>query len=147
MKFRKLFPAMALLLPWVGHAAPIGSALQTESNVGAAVDGTSEPVTISVLITKSNGLPADNFGDGTDLADEIILRTAFNRPALGCQLIAGNYVNRGAGLYTVELTPDGCTWVAGQYNYAVSINSVIPSVGRYRGATLGSFEIPEAPAP
>lgn len=159
MKFGKLVTGVALLFPLAGHAAPIGSVLQAEANTGdalaASVDGTvvgnTEPVTISVLITKSNGLPADNFGDGDDLADELLVKTGFNQPDLGtgCDLTADNYIDQENGVYTFELAPTGtgCVWVIGEYNYAVRINSVIPKVGRYKGNALGSFCIEPALVP
>lgn len=133
-----------MLVPLGVIAGPIGSTLQTEANAGAAAAGNADPALISVLITKTNGLPAPTFGADGNLADEIFIVTGFNQPDLGstCVLTAQNFANAGNGIYTVQVVPDSCNWVAGQYHYAVKINSVIPSVGRFRGKTLGALDIP-----
>ncbi|MGQ0658447.1 MAG: hypothetical protein ACT4NU_10200 [Chromatiales bacterium] len=131
-------------------AGPIGSTLQTEASAGTAAAGNADSALISVLITKTNGLPAPNFGDGVDLENEIFIVTGFNQPDLGsgCVLKAQNYTNHLNGVYTVEVVPmldpgpGSCNWLAGEYHYVVKINSVIPSVGRFRGSTLGTLDIP-----
>jgi len=134
-----------------GAAGPIGATLQTLANEQSAVDDNSnmDPVKISVLITKNNGLPAPTLGE--DLTSEglpagWVLATGFNRPDLGCGFTISNFESVAVGIYTFEVAPN-CPWVAGEYHYFVSINRTGQGVGRFRGSTLGNFTIPEVPPP
>lgn len=148
-----------MLVPFgVSAAGPIGSTLQTEANVGTAAAGNADPVIISVLVTKSNGLPTPSLApDDADgpLPNGWTLITGFNQPELGvtevppdpedCKLVVTAFNNFAAGVYTFDATPDPagptCTWVAGTYHYAIRVDDTVPSVGRFRGTTIGVFEI------
>jgi hypothetical protein len=148
-KFAGLLLGCSMCIPLGAAAGPIGATLQTEANAGTAAGGNAGLAVISVLITKNNGLPAPNLGgNGTTLPTGWTLESDFNFPSGGCPVklasTAQPFTNEGAGVYTIEVVPDGvgCTWEAGVYHYVVSINRNVPSVGRFKGSTLGSIDIP-----
>lgn len=47
--------------PGGGSGGPVGATLQTEGNAGLAVAGNVLPATLSVVVTKSDGVPATGF--------------------------------------------------------------------------------------
>ncbi len=178
-KFPALCAAMALSAPMAisaddGHG---GATLQTQGSASSAAAGefglsVDTSALISVVAAGSNGKPASNLGSSVgDGTTEIVLPrgwslvNGFNVPPGGCGLTPTEFVNEGAGVYTIRVVPDidsvGCTWLSGEYHYAV----ILGKHGnghhshkkggkkrggghgnghghRIRGSTLGSIGIP-----
>lgn len=137
----------ALAMPLVATAGQIGAELQTKAAVGTAANGNTGSVAISVLVTKSNGLPAHSMGDdGAALPAGWSLVSDFNLPAGACAMEVTSFENHDNGVYTIEVSPDStgapCNWVTGEYHYAVQINRAFRKVGRYRGSVLGAVAVP-----
>ncbi len=140
----------SILLSPLGVAAggPIGASLQTEGHAGEGVEGGSGAALISVVVTTENGKPATNFGNsGSDLPPGWALLSGFDTVE-GCGLVPTEFTNVGGGVYTIQVAPGCGSWVAGEHHYVVVLDKDAKFSGKklnFRGRTLGSLEIPEAP--
>jgi len=126
--------------------------VQTKANASNATAGESgatiaSSALITVVVTKF-GKPVANLGadtgDGTaeiTLPDEWTFHDGFNVRPGGCNMTLTQFINQGDGVYSIRVVPSvvnpACTWLSGDYHYAVSVLSN----GR-RGAGLGVLTIP-----
>lgn len=161
----RLVAGGALLAPLaVSAGGPIGSTLQTQGAAGQAVAGVAGGVAvISVVVTRQNSRPATNLGvDGPGLPPGWDLVSGFNvppgdptavPPTVSCPFVPVSFDNHDNGVYTIEVLPDtsapsqACTWVSGEYHYAIRLNKTTgrgkdKAAGNVTGTTLGSLVIP-----
>jgi hypothetical protein len=137
-------------------AAAVGVEVQTQANRGLAVEGGTEFILISVVVTRdSSGAPVSNLGpsvpldpDGISLPAGWTLESGFNVRPGGCLLTPTEFTNLGNGLYDIRVVPfvanPNCAWLAGEYLYAVRLNVTVGTV-TFQGSGLGKYEIPSAP--
>ncbi len=141
-----------LAIPCIGVAGEVR--VQTEVNHSFAVageQGIGNYALIHVVVTQA-GKPVTNLGDSLgDGTDDINLPGAWtlktlSTPKEGCNLTPVEFINSGKGVYTIEVLPPlsntGCSWVVGDYVYAVQI-----SAKNAVGSGLGVLTIPIPPAP
>ena len=105
-----LFSGGLVLAPLMAAAGgPIGATLQTEGNAGLAVATgnllPAQPAKLSVVVTKSDGRPANGFPDGNGLPFGWRLISGFNVPPGGCGMVPVFFKNVGAGIYTIDVSP------------------------------------------
>jgi hypothetical protein len=137
---------------------PVGATLQTEGNAGLAVADNllpAQPAKLSVVVTKSDGRPATGFPDGNGLPSGWSLISGFNVPPGGCGMVPVFFKNVGAGIYTIDVLPAGCPWVAGEYHYVVSLSKNgrrggggghgEGNQGNLRASAVGTLKVPSAP--
>ncbi len=160
----------------VSAAGPIGATLQTQGAAGEAVAGVADKAAvISVVVTRQNSRPAANLGldvpgNGTtpiQLPHGWGLVSDFNvpldpgdpnavppiPPLESCPFVPVSFDNHDNGVYTIEVLPDAsgpaqaCTWVSGEYHYAIRLNKTTgrgkhKAASNITGTTLGSLAIP-----
>ena len=117
------------------------------ANVGASA-------IISVLATY-NGAPVDNLAGppGTNFGDQTSeismpngweLRDGFNVRPGGCVATVTEFGNQGGGIYDIRIVPyvrtPACTWLSGEYIYAVLIKVPVGNV-IFQGGALGKLTI------
>lgn len=138
VKFLFVLSALfTFMIPGIVMADDSLLTVQTEGNASNASAGESgaaisSSALISVVVTNSQGAPVSNLGsstgDGTseiELPDGWTLSSDFNVPPGGCLMTPTQFNNDGDGIYTIRVVPfvdnQSCTWLAGDYHYAVSI--------------------------
>jgi hypothetical protein len=120
-----------------GSGANIGaSALMT---VMVTLDGV--PVT-DLGVTVGNGTGAVSLPAGWTLTDGINVRPG------GCAVSVTQFLNEGAGLYDIRVVPflnnAACSWLSGEYVYAIQIATTRQIGGRsvtLQGGTLAKLTI------
>jgi len=142
-------------------AAPDGELLVqvqiNRSNADAGDSGgtVSASALISVLVTR-NGAPVDDLGANAGTQTSAInlpvgwtLRDGFNVRPGGCGVSVTEFINQGGGLYDIRIVPfldnPACTWLSGEYVYAVQLEVSRTVGGRavvLRGGTLATLVIP-----
>lgn len=110
---------------------------------------------ISVLVTL-HGRPVDDLGANAGTQTSAVnlpagwtLRDGFNVRPGGSAVSVTEFVNLGGGLYDIRIVPfvdnPACTWLSGEYIYAVQLEVTRTIDGRaavLRGGTLAKLVIP-----
>jgi hypothetical protein len=109
---------------------------------------------ISVLVTL-DGVPVSNLGatagnstSAINLPAAWTLSDGFNVRPNGCGVSVTQFVNQSAGIYDIRIVPfvgnAACTWLSGEYVYAVQIKVSRTIGGKalvLQGGTLGKLII------
>jgi hypothetical protein len=127
------------------------------SNAAAGGSGAdvSASALISVLVTLDGGPVADlgasagNQTSAINLPAGWTLRDGFNVRPGGCGVSVTEFGNQGAGVYDIRIVPfldnPACTWLSGEYVYAVQLEFTRTIGGEtvvLQGGTLGKLAIP-----
>ncbi len=157
MRNRLVRIAIAATFCAAGVQPALADELRTEANRANASAGefgasiaTSAMITVAVTLYSE---PVPNLGatvgDGTR---QIILPagwilTTTSAPPGGCAMMATQFVNLGGGLYNIRVVPSSyplnCTWLRGDYVYAIQIDVAQPNgYFQHVGTTLGTLKIP-----
>lgn len=127
------------------------------SNAAAGGSGAdvSASALISVLVTLDGGPVADlgasagNQTSAINLPVGWTLRDGFNVRPGGCGVSVTEFGNQGAGVYDIRIVPfldnPACTWLSGEYVYAVQLEFTRTIGGEtvvLQGGTLGKLAIP-----
>jgi hypothetical protein len=127
------------------------------SNAAAGGSGAdvSASALISVLVTLDGGPVADlgasagNQTSAINLPAGWTLRDGFNVRPGGCGVSVTEFGNQGAGVYDIRIVPfldnPACTWLSGEYVYAVQLEFTRTIGGQtvvLQGGTLGKLAIP-----
>jgi hypothetical protein len=127
------------------------------SNAAAGGSGAdvSASALISVLVTLDGGPVADlgasagNQTSAINLPAGWTLRDGFNVRPGGCGVSVTEFGNQGGGVYDIRIVPfldnPACTWLSGEYVYAVRLEFTRTIGGEtvvLQGGTLGKLAIP-----
>jgi hypothetical protein len=127
------------------------------SNAAAGGSGAdvSASALISVLVTLDGGPVADlgasagNQTSAINLPAGWTLRDGFNVRPGGCGVSVTEFGNQGGGVYDIRIVPfldnPACTWLSGEYVYAVQLEFTRTIGGEtvvLQGGTLGKLAIP-----
>ncbi len=148
-----------VFMPAVSQGADRPLVIQTTGNASNAQNGDSGAVIsssaiLSVQVSDSlNGVGisslGNSVGDGTSvvtLPAGWVLRDGFNLRPGGCGVDVTQFSNSpiSPGTYTLRIVPSTtatCTWLSGEYHYAVQITTTIGS-DTLTGTGLGVLIIP-----
>lgn len=145
-----------LMFPSLAEALPVTvQTLGNKSNAALGESGATiaSSALISVVVTNSNGVPNNQLGANVGNGNAAIalpngwsLQTGFNVPPGGCLMTPTQFSNSGNGIYSIRVVPSvnnsSCSWLVGDYHYAVQIN--VPSSGgrSFVGSGLGAIKLP-----
>jgi hypothetical protein len=128
---------------------------RSNATAGGSGADVSASALISVLVTLDGGPVADlgasagNQTSAINLPAGWTLRDGFNVRPGGCGVSVTEFGNQGDGLYDIRIVPflnnPACTWLSGEYVYAVQLEFTRTIGGEtvvLQGGTLGKLAIP-----
>ena len=134
--------------------------VQMQINRGNATAGgsgadASASALMSVLVTLNGepvadlGASAGNQARAISLPPGWTLQDGFNVRPGGCRVSVTEFTNQGDGLYDIRIVPfldnPACTWLSGEYIYAVQLEFTRTISGEtvvLQGGTLGKLAVP-----